>query len=335
MKKVITYTLITFTLLGIFVYWMAYEGGKSREQWELKKERAKIFEQEKKEYMTKIDYVSLFGIFLRAKVSLWLLNPLDKNDLGMYKGKKFEGWDLSYGDEMNKQFNIQISPSVKTLVKNENFIDYYVSYEPYSEAVYQIIGVLPKKYIDFVPEDSRKWLGPNYFMSDIYETTISMNYEKCVDYLKPLLEVINDGIKQKTDLLPIATYDGENSKKQMDIVYLMNSNIEYIWGDNESQTLYFDKSPEEYFGIVKNDKIFLSNEQWKKYKTKVIELVGHCNPYRPKDNLYISLTHSIIEDWVHAKVIPVYWKEVEKKKLSEEEKALQKKKLSIDNTGLQ
>ena len=58
--------------------------------------------------MKKIDYVSLFGIFLRAKVSLWLLNPLDKNDLGMYKGKKFEGWDDSYGDEMNKQFNIQI-----------------------------------------------------------------------------------------------------------------------------------------------------------------------------------------------------------------------------------
>ena len=87
--------------------------------------------------------------------------------------------------------------------------------------------------------------------------------------------------------------------------------------------------------IFKNDKIFLSNEQWKKYKTKVIELVGHCNPYRPKDNLYISLTHSIIEDWVYTKVAPVYWKEVEKKKLSEEEKALQKKKLSIDNTGLQ
>ena len=42
MKKVITYTLITFTLLGILVYWMAYEGGKSKEQWELKKERAKI-----------------------------------------------------------------------------------------------------------------------------------------------------------------------------------------------------------------------------------------------------------------------------------------------------
>ena len=114
----------------------------------------------------------------------------------------------------------------------------------------------------------------------------------------------------------------------------MNSGIEYIWGDNDSLTEYFDKVPEKHYGIY-DDKVFFSNESWKDYKATVLELVGHCNVYGHEENLYVSLTHKIVENWVVSKVAPVYWKKVKKQKISKEEKELQKKKLSIDTTGLQ
>ena len=323
MKKVITYTLITFTLLGIFVYWMAYEGGKSMDRWELKKERTKIFEQEKKEYMSKIDQVGLFGIFLRGDPSFWLKN-FDKNELGLYKGKKFKGWDTN---PIDKEFSIQVSPTQKNL----NFIDYYVSYDPFSKATYKIIGVLPKKFIDFIPESSSSTLGTIITIADIEQ-----NYKKCIDYLIPFIEIIHDGIQNKTDLLSTSDYEpSKNSKKRIYRKYFMNSGIKYIWGDNDSQTVYFDKSPEPYYGILNSNKVFHSNEMWEKYRTEVLELVGHCNPHNVNENLYITLSHSIIKNWVHAKAAPVYFKKKEKQKLNQEEKALQKKKLSIDNTGLQ
>jgi len=321
MKKVIKYTIVIFSLLGIFVYWLAHEGRKDSERWELKIERAEVYEQEKKEYMSKIDQVGLFGIFLRGHVTFWLKDSA-KNDVGIYKGKKFQGWDEST-HYLHKEFSIQISPTVK----NQNFIDYYISYDPLSGATYKIIGVLPKKFIDFVPESSRD-------VGRLPSELASQYYQKCEDYLKPIIEVISDGIKYKTDLLPVPIDNSKNQIKRISIKYKMNSGIEYIWGDNDSLTEYFDKVPEKYYGIY-DDKVFFSNESWKDYKATVLELVGHCNAYGHEENLYVSLTHKIIENWVVSKVAPVYWKKVKKQKISKEEKELQKKKLSIDTTGLQ
>jgi|TARA_B110000858_G_scaffold25318_1_gene25982 hypothetical protein len=302
MKKILIFIITVILLFGLFFIWVVNKEIKS-EKSELKE---KILIKKQKEYMSKIDSISLFGIFLREDVNKHLGTfQLDEN--GIYQTPKFEGYDVNTA-YFHKNFTTGISPNIK----NENFIDYYVAYDPYSRVIYKIIGVLPKKFIDLVPNDLEK--------TEMSKSLLASKYHKnCEDYLKPLIEVISDGIKNKTDLLPVPIENMEG--KRISIQYKMNSGLGFL-----------DQHPQNYFGLKTRG---VSSYKYDEYKTTVLELTGHCNAFRPKENLYISLTHKVIEDYMVSSVVLEFNKKINKQKISEDEIKIKKKKSSIDKTGLQ
>ena len=312
MKKIWIFIIFLILIIFSFVSWSIYDGIKMEQS----ENERKFFIQERKKYMSKIDNISLYGIYLRDNVNKYLGNfLLDEN--GLYLMPNFEGYDISTSF-IDKKFTTEISATIE----NENFIEFFVSYDPYSRVIYKIIGVLPIKFIDLMDEEDKKTMSNSQ--------AASKYFKKCKKTLEPIISIIDDGIKSKTDLLSVED-KFRSIDKGISINYKMNSGIEYIINKKVGSVMFLDKNPESYYGI--KSKSILSSV-YKDYKATVINLAGHCNAYRKNKSLYISLTHKVIEYYVHSEVSPAFEKHLYNKKISKEEKELMEKKKSIDNSGL-
>lgn len=297
-----------YLTLIIFIFLISC-GDTSEEDYKTENERVKKIENDRKVYMDKINSISLFGVHFQdnvRKLAFYSTQEVtDRN--GLYVGnqiKKFPGLN---------DFNIEIIPPVK----NENFVKYYAYYNPFSYEVFAIAGELPKKISDFLDEKDKK--------NAITDIDFEEAFKKCKEYLEPFVSSIDDGIKNKTNL--VADNNNferiNNSVRGFSFLYRMNSGLnDNYW--------YFDGFPEGYFGI--NTKKYITEDN---YREPIIKLEATCDKYSFNQNLIIILSQDVLKDYMNSDLVPLFYKKVSEKKLREEKEMLEYKKNSIDKSGLQ
>lgn len=324
-KKIIKTISITLGVVVLFLVLLAgyavYEGGKTMKEIEVQDKQSKEIEIAKKEYMAKVNSVSLFGVKFFDYIFLHMKDYKENQNLinilkgdGRFKGKMFKDSDLHYPEEINNFFRVEIDPELK----NENFVEYYASYSPFSSDIYSIVGVLPKKMKDFIPS------------SDVYynKVEVQKSVNKCIDYLLPFVSLIDDGIQSKANFLVVNNFKyGQLFPK---IQYKMNSGIKIVNKVDDKEFTY-------NFDNIDRD-TFYSIEDPENYRTTIYELRGYChhtNITTQDRNIYISLTQKLMENLVAKEEYSKWHKIDTQRKVIDKKIELENIKKSLDKTGLQ
>ena len=317
MKKKFFYLLIAIILvLGVSIFWFAYEGYKYEK---IEKKRIDM-EIKRKAYMEKIEAISLFGIRFQDDVrKLAFYSSQEVTDkFGLYVGKQSDA-DMP----ILNRYSIEIIPPNK----NENFIEYYAYYNPFTYEIFSIVGVLPKKFSDFLDEEDKNLntnsLG-NLDLGNLDYFTQNKAFDRCKEYLEPFISIIDDGIKSKTNLVADDESFKEIHKRQrgFSLIYRMNSGLKDGWD--------FDAFPENYFGIS-SKKIITRKD----YKEPIILLEASCKNHWNDPYISILFSQDILRGYMISDLDKLFNKKVNEKKLQEQQDLLKNKKKSIDKSGLQ
>jgi len=306
---IITISLFVFFIINIVKNMDDIEVIKKENE-----ERIKL-ENKRKTYIDKIKTISLFGVQFQDDVrKLAFYSSQEETDrYGLYVG------DQSDADiPALKSYSIEIIPPDK----NENFIKYYAYYNPFSYEIYSIVGVLPKRFSDFINEEDKNL--ESYSLTNLDYSTQDKAFNKCKQYLEPFVSIIDDGIKAKTNLVADDERFKEMHERQrgFSMIYRMNSGL------NEGYN--FDGFPEKYYGI--NPKKYITEIG---HREPIIRLEASCKNYWNDPNINILLSNDILRGYMITDLDMLFRKKVNEKKLKEEQDSLKYKKKSINKSGLQ
>jgi len=280
-------------------------------------EKIKNIKIKRKAYIENIKTISLFGIHFQDDVrKLAFYSSQEVTDrFGLYVGKQVDA-DIP----ILKRYSIEIIPPNK----NENFIEYYAYYSPFTYEIFSIVGVLPKKFSDFLDEEDKN-LDPNSLTNLDYGKQ-NKAFNKCKEYVEPFISIIDDGIKSKTNLVADNKSFEEIHKRQrgFSMIYRMNSGLNEGWN--------FDGFPETYFNIKSKYPKYITD---KDHREPIIRLETSCKNFWDDPNINILLSQDILRGYMITDLDRLFRKKVGEKKLREEQDLLKYKKKSIDKSGLQ
>jgi len=300
------------TCLIVLIDW--YAGNDLITDKQERKERIEL-DNKRKAYMDKIKTISLFGIHFQDDVrKLAFYSSQEVTDrYGLYVGNQSDA-DIP----ALKRYSIEIIPPNK----NENFIKYYAYYNPFSYEIFSIVGVLPKKFSDFLDKEDKNL--DSYSLTNLDYSKQDKAFNRCKEYIKPFVSIINDGIKSKTNLVADDESFKEMHKRQRGLlmIYRMNSGL------NEEYN--FDGFPEKYYGI--NPKKYITERD---HRESIIRLEASCKNYWDDPYINIILSQDILRGYMITDLDMLFRKKVSEKKLKEEQDLLEQNKKTIDKSGLQ
>lgn len=310
---------IIILIIGSFIYlgfdrWVSIQ--KKEDLIEAQRiEKIKNIKIKRKGYIDKIKTISFFGIHFQD----------DVRKLAFYSSQEVtDRYGLYVGDQSDadipalERYSIEIIPPNK----NENFIKYYAYYNPFSYEIFSIVGVLPKKFSDFLDEEDKNL--DSYSLTNLDYSKQDKAFNRCKEYIEPFISIIDDGIKSKTNLVADDESFREKHKRErgFSMIYRMNSGL------NEGYN--FDGFPEKYYGI--NPKKYITNRD---HREPIFRLEASCKNYWDDPNISILLSHDILRGYMITDLDMLFRKKVYEKKLKEEQEMLKYKKKSIDKSGLQ
>ena len=315
--------LAVILILGLFMYFGLERYTSILKKEDLKEaqriEKNKKIKIKRKAYMDKIKTISLFGIHFQDDVRYFVEDKYEFDENGIYIGKKFGKQFVGYFFDLD-YFNIEIVPPNK----NANFIEYYAYYDPRSYAVFKIVGVLPKKFSDFLDEEDKN-LDPNSLTNLDYGKQ-NKAFNKCKEYVEPFISIIDEGIKSKTNLVADDESFNRIHKRErgFTMLYRMNSGLNDEWN--------FDGFPEAYFNIQSKYPKYITN---KDHREPIIRLKASCQNFYDDPNIYVSLSQDIFEGYMISDLMDQFNKRVYEKKLKEEKELLELNKKNTNKSGLQ
>ena len=265
MRITIKIFLSIFFLILIFFSYAVWDGTKTLSDLE-----------KQKEYLNKVETISLFGMKFKDRSSYYILPPLNEkihtygqliaNLLpdGRLKGERLKhlGTDVW---SVHNYFSVEVFPPLT----NENFVQYFVSYNPQVDEIYRIYGVLNRKLSSF------------------------KNHEECINYLKPFIEIIDEGIRAK------ASFKIENNLgkylggvKQSKIKYRYNSGTKFLDDNQVAFTLEgkCQKGYEDKVFIILSDTFLTYSMEnfyvaWKKREKE--------NQLKAKEEIYLKMKKTL------------------------------------------
>jgi hypothetical protein len=300
------------TCLIVLIDW--YAGNDLKTDKQEREERIEL-NNKRQNYLNKIKTISFFGIHFQD----------DVRKLAFYSSQEVtDRYGLYVGDQSDADIPALIRYSIEIIPpnKNENFIKYYAFYNPFSYEIFSIVGVLPKKFSDFLDEEDKNL--DSYSLTNLDYSKQDKAFNRCKEYIEPFISIINDGIKSKSNLVADDESFKEKHKSQrgFSMIYRMNSGL------NEGYN--FDGFPEKYYGI--NPKKYITKRN---HREPIIRLEASCKNYSDDPNISILLSHDILRGYMITDLDMLFRKKVSEKKLKEEQELLKYKKKSIDKSGLQ
>lgn len=278
-------------------------------------EKNKNIKIKRQNYLNKIKTISLFGIHFQD----------DVRKLAFYSSQEVtDRYGLYVGDQSDADIPALIRYSIEIIPpnKNKNFIKYYAFYNPFSYEIFSLVGVLPKKFSDFLDEEDKNL--DRYSLTNLNYYKQDKAFNRCKEYIEPFVSIINDGIKSKTNLVADDESFKEKHKRQrgFSMIYRMNSGL------NEGYN--FDGFPEIYYGI--NPEKYITNRD---HREPIFRLEASCKNSSDDPNISILLSHDILRGYMITDLDMLFRNKVYEKKLNEEQELLKYKKKSIDKSGLQ